>query len=150
MLVLNYFICKLFYTYSRISNRRGGRNKQGGWQISAKIISKEGAVNREVAKISKVNKRGGWQKHSNQKFHWNKVIKRSCEKINKKNIRNTKVVYLHEESLVLLLYSPLHAMSCFIVIRKQFCAMWKKQHVQQTVSWLCLGLSLPLSTVHMN
>ena len=57
---------------------------------------------------------------------------------------------LHEESLVLLLDSPLHATSCFIVIRKQFCAMWKKQHVQQTVLWLCLGFTLPLSTVHMN
>ena len=44
-----------------------------------------------------------------------------------KNIRNTKIVYLREESLVLLLNSPLHATSCFIVIRKQFCAMWKKQ-----------------------
>ena len=28
------------------------------------------------------------------------MIKRSCENINKKNIRNTKVVYLHEESFV--------------------------------------------------
>ena len=44
-----------------------------------------------------------------------------------KNIRNTKIVYLLEESLVLLLNSPLHATSCFIVIGKQFCAMWKKQ-----------------------
>ena len=26
-------------------------------------------------------------------------MKRSCENINKKNIRNTKAVYLHEESL---------------------------------------------------
>ena len=150
MLVLNYFIWKLFYTYSRISNRRGGRNKQGGRQILAKVINGEGAINGEVAKISKVNKRGGWnkrrgwQKHSNQKFYWKKIIKWSCEKINQKNIRNTKVVYLHEESLVL------HATSCFIVIRKQFCAMWKKQYVQQTVSWLCLGLLLPLWTVHMN
>ena len=51
--------------YSRVSNRRGGQNKRGGWQISAKII------NGEFAKISKVNKcrgwnkRGGWQKHCN-------------------------------------------------------------------------------------
>ena len=59
------------------------------------------------------------------------MIKRPCENINKKNIRNTKVVYLHEESLVLLLDSPLHATPCFIVIRKQFCAMRKKQHVQR-------------------
>ena len=25
--------------YSRVSNRRGGQNKRGGWQISAKIIN---------------------------------------------------------------------------------------------------------------
>ena len=53
---------------------------------------------------------------------------------------------LMKESPVLLLDSPLDAASCFIVIRKQFCAMWKKQHVQQTVLWLCLGFKLPLST----
>ena len=67
----------------------------------------------------------------------------------KKNIRNTKVVYLHEGSLILLLDSPPHATLCFIVIRKQFCAMWKKQHVQQTVLWLFLGFTLPLSTLRM-
>ena len=54
-------------------------------------------------------------------------MKRSCENINKNNIRNKKVVYPHEESLILLLDSPLHATSCFILIRKQFCVMWKKQ-----------------------
>ena len=80
-----------------------------------------------MAEIFEVNKRGGWQKHSNYKFHWNKINKWSCENINKKNIRNTKVVYLHEESLVLLLDSPLQTTSFFIVIRKQFRAMWKKQ-----------------------
>ena len=57
------------------------------------------------------------------------------------------MVYQHEESLVLLFDSPLHATSCF---RKQSCAMWKKQHIQQTVLWLCLDFKLPLSTVHMN
>ena len=35
--------------YSRVSNRRGGRNKRGGWQISVK---QRGGC----------NKRGGWQK----------------------------------------------------------------------------------------
>ena len=39
-------------------------------------------------------------------------MKRSCGNINKKNIRNTKIVYLHEESLVLLLNSPL----CYVVL----------------------------------
>ena len=43
-----------------------------------------------------------------------------------KNIRNTKVVQLHGESFALWLDSPLHATQCFIVIRKQFCAMWNK------------------------
>ena len=38
-------------SYSRVSNRRGGRNKRGRWQISAKIINGEGAINV-----------GGWQK----------------------------------------------------------------------------------------
>ena len=27
---------------------------------------------------------------------------------------------------------------------------YKKKHVQQTVLWLCLGFTLPMSTVHMN
>ena len=63
---------------------------------------------------------------------------------------NTKVVYIHEESFVLLLDSPLNIMSYFIVIRKQFFAMWKKQHVQKRVLWLCLGFTPPLSTVHLN
>ena len=39
--------------YFQVSNsRRGGRNKQGGWQISAKIINGKGAINREVGKKS--------------------------------------------------------------------------------------------------
>ena len=38
-------------SYSRVSNRRVGRNKRGRWQISAKIINGEGAINV-----------GGWQK----------------------------------------------------------------------------------------
>ena len=53
---------------------------------------------------------------------------------------------LMKESPVLLLDSPLDATSCFIVIRKQFYAMWKKLHVQHTVLWLCLGFKLQLST----
>ena len=36
--------------YSVVSNRRGRRNKRGGWQISAKIINREGAINGEVGK----------------------------------------------------------------------------------------------------
>ena len=36
--------------YSRVSNRREGRNKRGGWQISAKIINEESAINREAGK----------------------------------------------------------------------------------------------------
>ena len=31
--------------YSRVSNRRGRRKKQGSWQISAKTIDGEGAIN---------------------------------------------------------------------------------------------------------
>ena len=36
--------------YSRVSNRRGSQNEQGGWQISAKIIKEEGAINEQVGK----------------------------------------------------------------------------------------------------
>ena len=42
--------CVYTMSYSRVSNRRGGRNKRGGWQISAKIISGEGAINGEASK----------------------------------------------------------------------------------------------------
>ena len=103
--------------YSWVSNRRGGHNKWGGchkwggWQKSPKLINREVGINGEAGK-------------NRHKFDWNKIIKWSCENINKKNIGNTMVVYLHEESLVLLLNSRLHATSCFIVIRKQFCTMW--------------------------
>ena len=34
--------------YSRVSNRREGQNKPGGWQILAKIINWEGALHEEV------------------------------------------------------------------------------------------------------
>ena len=36
--------------YSRVSNRRQGRNKRGGWQISEKITNMEGAINGEAGK----------------------------------------------------------------------------------------------------
>ena len=56
-------------------------------------------------------------------FHLNKIIKRSFENFNKKNIRNTKVVYLHEESLPNL---SLHMLVNVMLIEKkmyikQFC-----------------------------
>ena len=44
------FRCSLKTTYSWVSNRRGGWNKQGGWQISAKIINGKGAINGELGK----------------------------------------------------------------------------------------------------
>ena len=54
--------------------------------------------------------------------------------MNKKNIRNTKVVYLDEESLILLLNS-LHARSCFIAIinRKDHSQYGKIKATQQNV-----------------
>ena len=119
------------------NNKRGGCNKRGGWQKPPKLINGEVGINGEAGKNTAIR---------------NFIeIKSSSDlvKISTKRTKNTKVVYLHEESLVLLLDHPLHATSCFIVIRKQFCAMWKKQHAPQTVMWLCLGLTLPLSTVHM-
>ena len=36
--------------YSRVANRRRGRNKRGGYQISAKMINGEGAINGETGK----------------------------------------------------------------------------------------------------
>ena len=65
-------------------------------------------------------------------------MKRSYENINKKNIRNIKVVYLHEESFVLLLDSPLHVTSCFIVIRKQFYC-----DVEETICTTNSSVALP-------
>ena len=50
------------YVYSRVSNRKGGRNKRGGWEILAKIINLESAINEEVGKNLQVIKRGGWNK----------------------------------------------------------------------------------------
>ena len=38
------------FHYSRVSGRREGRNKRGGWQISVKIINGQGAINGEVDK----------------------------------------------------------------------------------------------------
>ena len=108
-----------------------------------------------MAKISKViNGEVG----INEKSGKNAAIRNFIEikssndlvKISTKRTRNTKAVYLHEESLFLLLDSPFHTPSCCTVVRKQFCAMWKKQHVQQAVLWLYLGFTLPLPTMHMN
>ena len=36
--------------YSGISNGKGGWNKRGDWQISAKIINGESTINGEVGK----------------------------------------------------------------------------------------------------
>ena len=67
-----------------------------------------------------------------------KIINGSYEDINKKDIRNTKVVCLHEESLPNL---------CLCMLIN---VIFVKKHVHQTVLWLWLGFMLPLSTVHMN
>ena len=42
------WLSHILKTYSRASNRRGGWNKWGGWQILVKIINGEGAINGEV------------------------------------------------------------------------------------------------------
>ena len=36
--------------YSRVWNRRGGRNKRGGWQESPKLIKGEVGINGEAGK----------------------------------------------------------------------------------------------------
>ena len=117
--------------FGQNNKQEGGCNKRGGWQKSPKLINWEAGKNTSIRNFIEI-------KSSND------LVKIS---------RNTKVVYLHEESLLLLLYSSLHTTSCFIVIRKQFSAMWKKQYGQQTVLWASyyrLGFTLPLSAVHMN
>ena len=43
--------------YSGVSNRSGGRNKRGGWQISVKTINGEGAIYGEIGKNLKYDKR---------------------------------------------------------------------------------------------
>ena len=48
---------------------KGGQNKQEGCQISAKKINREGKVTRTLAKISKVNKQGGWNKWGGWQKH---------------------------------------------------------------------------------
>ena len=59
-------------SYSRVSNTRGRRNKRGGWQISPKIINGETAITGgRLAKISKVNERGGWNKRGDWQKHSN-------------------------------------------------------------------------------
>ena len=99
--------------FGQNNKQEGGCNKRGGWQKSPKLINGEAGKNTSIRNFIEI-------KSSND------LVKIS---------RNTKVVYLHEESLLLLLDSSLHTTSCFIVIRKQFSAMWKKQHEQQTVLW---------------
>ena len=44
------WLSHILKTYSRASNRRGGWNKWGGWQILVKIINGEGAINGETGK----------------------------------------------------------------------------------------------------
>ena len=122
---------KFFFLLKHINN---ARIKTSSLEFQ---IEREGGINGEAGKNTVIR-------------NFIEIIKRPYDNINKKNIRNTKVVYLHEASLLFLLDSPFHATSCCTVVRKQFCAMWKKQHVQQPVLWFCLGFTLPLSTMHMN
>ena len=57
-LLLAYSFRKVFFIgqtskhvhFRWVSNRKGGRNKRGSWQISAKIINEEGAINGEFGK----------------------------------------------------------------------------------------------------
>ena len=87
--------------YSRVSNRRRGRNKRGGWQISAIIRNGEGAINGEV----------GINGDTGQNTAIRNFIETKSSSDLVKISTNTKIVYLHEESLVLLLDFPLHAAS---------------------------------------
>ena len=75
-------------------------NKRGGWQKSPKLINGEAGKNTAIKNFIEI-------KSSND-----------LVKISTKRTRNTKVVYLHEESLALLLDCSIHATLCFIVITK--------------------------------
>ena len=92
----------------------------GEWEISVKIINGEGAINGEVGKKSSKLLNGevgtNWKAGKNTAIRNFIEIKSSNDlvKISTTKTRNTKVVYLHEESLVLLLDSPLHATSASI------------------------------------
>ena len=75
--------------YSRVSNRRRGRNKREGWQISAIIINGEGAINGEVG--------------INQETDQNTAIRNFIEIKSSSDLvkisTNAKVVYLREDHL---------------------------------------------------
>ena len=43
------------FTYSRVSNRKGGRNKRGGWQILAKIINGDAGKNKAIRNFVEIN-----------------------------------------------------------------------------------------------
>ena len=67
--------------YSRVWNRRGGRNKRGGWQKSPKLINGEASKNTAIRNFIEIK------------------LSNDFVKISTKRTRNTKVVHLHEESL---------------------------------------------------
>ena len=111
------------------NNKWGGCDERGSWQKSPKLINGEVGINGEAGKNT-----------ASRNFIEKKIIKRSCENISKKNIRNTKILYLHEESLANLRLYLLLLINVMLI----------KKHVYQTILWLSLGFTLPLSTVHMN
>ena len=84
------------------NNKRGGCNKRRRRQKSSKLLNGEVGTN--------------WKAGKNTAIRNFIEIKSSNDlvKISTTKTRNTKVVYLHEESLVLLLDSPLHATSASI------------------------------------
>ena len=76
-------------------------DKRRGWQKSPKLINREVGINGETGKNTAI-----------RNFIEIKSLNDLVKIPKKKNIRNTKLAYLHRKSLVLLLDSPLHATSC--------------------------------------
>ena len=105
--------------YSRVSNKRGGQNKWGVGNFGQN--NKRGGCNKRRGR-QKSSKLLNGEVGTNWKAGKNTAIRNFIEikssndlvKISTTKTRNTKVVYLHEESLVLLLDSPLHATSASI------------------------------------
>ena len=47
-------ILAFFKAYPQVSNRRGGQNIQGGWQILAKIINREAGKNAAIRNFTEI------------------------------------------------------------------------------------------------
>ena len=174
--------------YSRVSNRKGGPNKGGGWQISAKIINGQVGKNTAIKNFIEIKssilrkyQRKEYKKYKGSLSIWR--ITCSFARISSSryvraiylaafltNQKENVLQYLTEKVLVSMekLMLPGKTLNIIVFCKAQHNAkhmlkkspnlslymlinvMLIKKYVLQTVLWLCLGFTLPLSTVHMN